>query len=614
MLKKFISRLLISLWLFSLFLPVIQASETDLVMLVDNSGSMKKHDPNFFLRQVITSFTDQLDFDTNLALFSFEREAIPLFPISSARSHERIRDAIQRISYRGSRTDIADAVEKAIYLLKNQGRPRAAKAILLLTDGYMDTGNIARDRDKTRWLLHELAEECVENRIRLFGIAFTESADYQLLQSLAWRTRGDYFRVFDHKEMRNAFHRIQEQIVPSVSSIATPTLHSPKLATSVAPVPENDDIASTNKPFITSPQSSSIATSAVIPLPMEAASLPPPTIEMPLRPKLTTTLITEDAKKNTKALISEEKKEAKNNVIVDYPQNISHSSALDPPSIALPKAPTSQPLSAIKTIKNQLIKENNPNESDAGHLGWWLIVFFVISIIILEIKKRFNFLRTIVQNSINRKWINTNWIKPILSKFSSFNKSSTGSLMDETLLDSYAVDDEILNKTIKFQIQSYDISKGIKNNIPIKEEKKEDKKTENAKLSVSSLSKLESSSVLAKLIDRRGTEGIGEFSLTRTTTIISRSSDWEQSNIAHLQINAATISRRHAIIEFRDFSFWLRDLGSSNGTYVNHQRIKEDVKLKNNDFIQFHTFGFDFISFFHEEEKSTYRLEIDKTE
>lgn len=45
------------------------------------------------------------------------------------------------------------------------------------------------------------------------------------------------------------------------------------------------------------------------------------------------------------------------------------------------------------------------------------------------------------------------------------------------------------------------------------------------------------------------------------------------------------ISRYHAEIEFRDGRFWLRDLGSSNGTAVNGVRIKDEIGLTDGDFI-----------------------------
>ncbi|MBK7707890.1 MAG: FHA domain-containing protein [Acidobacteria bacterium] len=59
------------------------------------------------------------------------------------------------------------------------------------------------------------------------------------------------------------------------------------------------------------------------------------------------------------------------------------------------------------------------------------------------------------------------------------------------------------------------------------------------------------------------------------------------------------ISRNHAQIEFRDGAFHLLDLGSSNGTTVNGQRIEGDTELNDGDYI---TLGNSIIVQFFEDE------------
>ncbi|MCB9647643.1 MAG: FHA domain-containing protein [Deltaproteobacteria bacterium] len=49
-----------------------------------------------------------------------------------------------------------------------------------------------------------------------------------------------------------------------------------------------------------------------------------------------------------------------------------------------------------------------------------------------------------------------------------------------------------------------------------------------------------------------------------------------------IRLNDREISKEHAVIERRGTEWWLRDLNSSNGTYVNGRRIRE-AKLKDND-------------------------------
>ncbi|WP_395743286.1 FHA domain-containing protein [Prosthecobacter sp.] len=54
-----------------------------------------------------------------------------------------------------------------------------------------------------------------------------------------------------------------------------------------------------------------------------------------------------------------------------------------------------------------------------------------------------------------------------------------------------------------------------------------------------------------------------------------------------LPIADSEVSRRHAIIQAQgEREFWLVDLGSANGTYVNGRRISQSVRLHNGDLIR----------------------------
>ena len=61
-----------------------------------------------------------------------------------------------------------------------------------------------------------------------------------------------------------------------------------------------------------------------------------------------------------------------------------------------------------------------------------------------------------------------------------------------------------------------------------------------------------------------------------------------RSEESTIQIQDPTVSNHHAIIEERDDRFWIVDLKSSNGTFVNGRRITETVIVEN-DVIHFGT-------------------------
>jgi EAL domain-containing protein (putative c-di-GMP-specific phosphodiesterase class I) len=54
-----------------------------------------------------------------------------------------------------------------------------------------------------------------------------------------------------------------------------------------------------------------------------------------------------------------------------------------------------------------------------------------------------------------------------------------------------------------------------------------------------------------------------------------------------LQINCRTVSGAHALLLLEDSELWVEDLQSTNGTYVNGQKITEKTRLEEEDLLQF---------------------------
>ena len=54
------------------------------------------------------------------------------------------------------------------------------------------------------------------------------------------------------------------------------------------------------------------------------------------------------------------------------------------------------------------------------------------------------------------------------------------------------------------------------------------------------------------------------------------------------------MAAQHAVIEYRDHAYWIRDQGSLNGTFVNGTRIEAEVRLNHGDLIGFYDHQFRF--------------------
>ncbi len=213
----------------------------DIIFVLDNSGSMKKSDPNFITKEVVTNFLFGLDKNSRLGMVIFDQEAKlvePLTEIAVQEAGVKFLTSLDTINYKGLFTNTPAGVERAIYELKTRSRKDARKVIILLTDGIVDTGNKIQDLEKKKWLSEDLTLASKKEGIRIFGIAFTDNADFHLIQTLAYKTNGEYFRAYTADEIHDVFKKIHDGI--------TKPLPQPKVAP-LAPSPPKPVTVETRK-------------------------------------------------------------------------------------------------------------------------------------------------------------------------------------------------------------------------------------------------------------------------------------------------------------------------------------------------------------------------------
>lgn len=409
--KKYTFSSIVALVFILLYCSISFASTVpkDIVLMIDNSGSMKKGDPFFMTKDALTEFVEKLPDDTQVAVLIFDHRinlAVPLTTISEA-TKEDILASFDNIDYRGMLTNIPAAMERAIYELKTQGQEESQKSIIFITDGIVDTGDKLRDIDKTRWLRENLSEDAANHGIKIFGIAFTDLADFELIQSLAQKTKGQYFRAVIPEEIPDVFSQIHQLIM----------------------------------------------------------SMKPESIE-PASPPLT-----------APPLLSEE-----------------------PPKPEIEKSP----------IYVTEAPEPTPTPVKSKKLNLPIIILIVLTIFAV-IAVFFLF-----------------WFR---------RKPSIIPPLPEGRVD---VTDELLPE--------------------------------------------------ASLRDVSGVTEQGIFKISKKVTKIGR-----KDRINHIAIDQETISRQHAIIEYKNYSFWIIDQGSSNGTFLNGKQIVDEVQLNHGDTISFDVYEFEFV-------------------
>jgi pSer/pThr/pTyr-binding forkhead associated (FHA) protein/Mg-chelatase subunit ChlD len=198
----------------------------DIMLIMDNSGSMKKSDPDFLARDVVDRALLDLGEDLYVGMIIFDtkaRLAVNLTSATNIVSRANIISSLDDVDYKGLFSDTPAAIEMAIYELKNNGRRDARKIIVLMTDGFVDTGDEREELQRSQWLRDDLAGEGARSGIRIFGVAFSDVVDFSLFQILAVRTGGEYFRIYNVEDIDTVFDRIKQILYEEVAPLTAPS-------------------------------------------------------------------------------------------------------------------------------------------------------------------------------------------------------------------------------------------------------------------------------------------------------------------------------------------------------------------------------------------------------
>lgn len=187
----------------------------DIMLALDNSGSMKQNDPQRLLPRVVTEFAGRLSQNDRLGIVAFDQTARTLLPLSEVETIDfaaALIAALQRVNYSGRLTDIPGGLEEARKNIEMHGRSDAQRIIVLLTDGQIDLGSDTRNSDRKIWLRERILPAVNRQSVRVFGITLTPDADVELIQSMAEATQGNYFRLLKAEEIPGVFNGITTRL------------------------------------------------------------------------------------------------------------------------------------------------------------------------------------------------------------------------------------------------------------------------------------------------------------------------------------------------------------------------------------------------------------------
>jgi len=202
----------------------------DVVVVLDVSGSMSRNDPHRLVPKAAADFVRSLGDADGIGLVAFGSEARALAPLASLTTsgqRDVILEALQRLRYADKLTDMAAGIERGLYELRVRGREDSAKALVFLSDGIVETGSKARDRERETWLRQDLVNEARARGVRIFSIALSEQADFLLIREIAATTGGEYYRVLNDEDATRTFAALGTRLA------ATPAPSTPSAASTV---------------------------------------------------------------------------------------------------------------------------------------------------------------------------------------------------------------------------------------------------------------------------------------------------------------------------------------------------------------------------------------------
>src|SRR5690606_30610781 len=194
-----------------------QSAPRDLMLIVEDGIATVSAQP---LAAALEDFIAAQPDDARVGMVAFAE--VPRLLRALQPVDDGVRASLQSLQQQGGRAEIAGAVERAMYELRLKGREDAARVILLLSNGVIDTGNAERDGERTRWLRDMLAADAAEANIRIFAVAFSDAADFQLRRGVVRTADGEYFRASSAEELADALARIDAALARSTAPAARP--------------------------------------------------------------------------------------------------------------------------------------------------------------------------------------------------------------------------------------------------------------------------------------------------------------------------------------------------------------------------------------------------------
>lgn len=207
------------LMILAVVLPIRQVFATtddqtsDVRILIDVSGSMKKNDPNNLRAPALRLVLGLLPNDAKAGVWTFAKYVnmlVPIRDVNEAWKVEAERQSNQIHSY-GLYTNIEQALNKATASHKLVD-PNVRRSVILLSDGLVDVaaGEEVSKTSRQR-ILNNIVPRLKKAGVAVHTIALSSTADHELLRAVSIATDGWYEQVDTADELQRVFLHLFEK-------------------------------------------------------------------------------------------------------------------------------------------------------------------------------------------------------------------------------------------------------------------------------------------------------------------------------------------------------------------------------------------------------------------
>jgi Mg-chelatase subunit ChlD len=223
----------------------------DVVLLLDNSGSMQDSDPLALTKVAFGQMLNEASSNTRFGLVIFDKNATLVSGLMPVTEENRavIASGLSRLSYNGTHTNIPAALAAGVAELGANGLDSAFKSVVLVTDGIIDTGDKKRDRQGRHQARNAIVADARARGIRINTIALGNKTDAELLREFAARTGGQAYSAARAEDLPKIFQELHQDLVKiaalpsakagnpsgSVSNASSVPNREQAVATSIAP-------------------------------------------------------------------------------------------------------------------------------------------------------------------------------------------------------------------------------------------------------------------------------------------------------------------------------------------------------------------------------------------